>query len=98
MSRRFPLVFVFLVCASAVSWPVPTRDLGSVMGEFKRAADEKEIWLVPDPGREFAGDFIGGLKKEAAGGNAKAQATLGLCHQLGLGLERDSAKAVVWYD
>ena len=97
MSRKFPLVFVFIIGTSPGARSVPTRDPGAVMREYQRSADQKQLWLVPDPAREFAGDFMARLRKEAAGGDTKAQATLGLCFHLGLSVKRDPAKALEWY-
>ena len=95
MIQRLALALLFITCAVGAA---PTqKDAARLMQDFQRSAEQKQPWLVPDPTREFAGDFVARLRKEADGGSTKAQATLGLCHQLGLGVKRDPAKAMEWY-
>ena len=95
MIQRLALALLFITCAVGAA---PTqKDAARLMQDFQRSAEQKQPWLVPDPTREFAGDFVARLRKEADGGSTKAQATLGLCHHLGLGVKRDPAKAMEWY-
>ncbi|MEO7318647.1 MAG: tetratricopeptide repeat protein [Chthoniobacteraceae bacterium] len=96
MFRSFIHAFAIFIFASAARG-VPVRDPVMVMREFQRTADQKQLWLVPDPAREFTGDFIARLRKQGADGDSRAQATLGLCHHLGVGVKRDLPNAIVWY-
>ena len=96
MSRNFIIALAVLIFASAAR-AVPARDPGATLREYQRAVDQKQLWLAPDAARELAGDFIARLRKQAAGGETKAQATLGLCLHLGFGVKRDPVKAVEWY-
>ena len=88
---------------------MPKRDFGEVAREFQRAEDDKQVWVQPDQQKELTGDFIARLRKQAAAGQAKAQAiaakagvangqhALGLCHHRGAGVPKDLAIAAKQY-
>jgi hypothetical protein len=94
----FPMVAGLLFCFwVARAEAVPTRRLEEAARALQLAEDGKQLWLGPGSQAELKGDFIARLKKEAAAGNARAEATLALCHHVGFGVAQDMATAVRGY-
>lgn len=83
---------------TAAVWAVPQTDLDKALNEVDQLQDAKQLWVVPDVQREIKPDYFARLEKDAAAGNVKAQATLGLCYHGGYGVKRDFAKAAEWYE
>ena len=76
---------------------MPQTDLDKALNEVDQLQDAKQLWLTPDLQKEIKPDYFARLEKDAAAGNVKAQATLGLCFHGGYGVKRDFAKAAEWY-
>jgi TPR repeat protein len=73
---------------------------GDVSGQTLEAqpGQVKELWVASELANASKPGFIAQLQKEAAAGNANAQAALGFCYQGGHGVPRDLATAAHWYE
>lgn len=96
--RLIALCAAFILAVTALpAWSARKQEAGSAFRDYQRALDQKQLWIAPEVGREFAADFVARLEKLGRQGDAKAQATLGLSYHVGRPVRRDPAKAAEWY-
>ncbi|EDY21661.1 Sel1 domain protein repeat-containing protein [Chthoniobacter flavus Ellin428] len=95
--RYFQLAAVACALAPALASAVPQTNIPDALGEVDNLQEAKQLWLVQDVQKETKPEFFTRLEKDAAAGNVKAQATLGLCYYQGYGVKKDLAKAVELY-
>lgn len=94
MSYRWSSILILVL--TSVASAIPNQSFDQAVEKFQHSEVEKQLWLKPGK-REFKGDFVARLKKEAAAGNVESESTLALCLWLGFGTDRNVAKAVEWY-
>jgi len=92
------LAVVLSILAGVSAWAGTGANGGGAGLEPPRREEPKELWLPPGFPPETNPNFIAGLEKQAAAGNADAQATLGVCYQGAHGVPRDPAIAAHWYE
>jgi len=95
--RSLQLAVAACALAPALASAVPQTNIPGALGEIDNVQETKQLWLVQDVQKETKPDFFKRLEREAAAGNVKAQATLGLCYYQGYGVKKDLAKAVELY-